>query len=95
MQQTTDDQLKLFSVRVTVQIDIPVVAETEEEARKICGYAWREELENIDDEDPAIVAEELDALPIDFEGCLAYWDPKHAADPRTAWKCDDWFPEDE
>lgn len=93
-QTTNNDNLKLYTVRATIHIDVPVVAESEEEARKICAYSWRQELENVEDDDAMLKADVLDALPVDFEGCLAYWDPKYASDPRTDHVCDEWFAEE-
>lgn len=79
---------KLYSVRVVVALDIPVVADSVEDARSLALGAYQDEVAAVE---PWIEPEECDALPVDFEGCLAYWDPKYAGDPRTQLTVDNWF----
>ena len=86
--------LKLFSVKVSIDIYMPVVATNAEHANSVARRNVYEEIDNIDTSKAKYEPEELDALPLDFEKGLAYWDLKFSGDSRTEWPCERWLTEE-
>lgn len=80
---------KLFAVRIELEIEEPVVAESAKEAEEIAKDHLDEILGNLfGDESYSFFASEVDKLPADFEGAYAY-----SSDRHTDILCDDIFRE--